>query len=349
VSKLHISRAFVSSLVFVSALAASTAAAEVARIQTGPNSFGQGWLYLDQDGRCKILTAGHVVARNGVPVASLVYDRRGRQLETGAPEVFSKSPDVAVLPVKVPAGAEGCSRSRLSQIGIDRRVTSMVDSVIETTGRSETVIVPVERAASRIDSAGGEIFSIRPRGADRVMQGWSGSVVRDQQGPLGVVFSVDGTSNEAFAVRVDVLNRLKRQEVSKQKASSRFTQVAVSLGETIDPAAGPGGVLDARRPPWRVKPVGRRISIVITADRAQTFQRVIVSQAIEEKAAISAVEIEAGLRPQDQDFISLRTCAVENPVSTISCAFLEQSRSIVRVSMRIISDGPVAIRSIQLD
>jgi len=332
-------------------VAARPVMAEVARIQTGPNSFGQGWLYLDQDGQCKILTAAHVVSRDGVPVAALVSDRRGRQLETGVPEIFSKSPDVAVLPVNAPAGAEGCSRSRLSQIGIDRRVTSMIDGVIETTGRSETVIVPVDRTASHIDSAGGEIFAVRPRGDDRVMQGWSGSVVRDRQGPLGVVFSVDGRSNEAFAVRVDVLGRLKRREEPKPKASSRFTQVAVSLGETVDPAAGPGGVIDQTRPAWIVVPANKRTSIVLSANRAQTFSRVIVEQEPGQAPAIRGLEIEVGLNGSKTGgvFQSIRSCTAVQPKRSMHCNFIDQSRSDVRISILTESGGPISIRLVQID
>src|ERR1019366_1119152 len=82
-------------------LCAAVAQAGVVRVVTGSNSYGQGYMFLDNDGICKVATAGHVVklADGRVVFRITIVDERGHTPELGAPIVLSADPDIAVLPV----------------------------------------------------------------------------------------------------------------------------------------------------------------------------------------------------------------------------------------------------------
>ncbi|WID99673.1 hypothetical protein QO058_30190 (plasmid) [Bosea vestrisii] len=323
--------------------------AEIVRLQTGQDLFGQGYLFVDQDGRCKVLTAAHVVSRNGRPVNTIVRDRRARQLETDEPEVFSLSPDIALLPIRSIQSPAACSQSRLSRIGVERRALALVDGVIETTGRTELQRVRVDRAITVIDMRGGELFAVKPRDpAVEVVKGWSGSIVLDPDGPVGVIYDVDGKTGHAHAVRVDVIDRLKQARPSKVRSTPAFGHVSAELGDTVDAAAGPSGLVDPSRPAWAVKPQANLISFVLESDKQIPIREVAVEQDNDASSpALTGVTIEVRLEPRRRDpFLTIQTCKASAPARLIACAFGEQTRDAIRVTLTTNSPDPVSIRSV---
>jgi len=323
---------------------ACTGRAETVQVVSGPNELAQGWLFLAADGRCKLLTAGHVVARDGAPAAAIVRDRHGRELETSGPEFFSLSPDIAVLPVRVDAPLSRCSSSRLSFIGVDRRAQQMKEGVIEKAGLSEIAKYRVVRTASRIDKGGGEFFAVRP--VDEMVRfgkGWSGSIVLDDEGPVGVVFEAE--EQEASVVRVDVLARLKPVAAAASTAEPP-TRLTVLTGETVDPAQGPSGMMDARRPPWTVKPAQRRVEFTVGYSKARplTGVAIVLDGTV---PRIRSIDVAAGLR--GGEFVSIRNCLASAPAASLSCRFAEQTREQMRVSIEVDSDDPLQIRNLRMD
>ena len=113
------------------------------------------------------------------------------------------------------------------------------------------------------------------------MEGWSGSVVRDAYGPIGIVFEVNPKTNEAFAVRVDVIRRLMASGAPQTAAAIRNAgstppAIGVLAGVTDDPARGPDLVLGAG---WRVTPVKRTVVFLAAFQRPTSVSGVALAAA----------------------------------------------------------------------
>jgi hypothetical protein len=249
------------------AVAVSPALADVVRLKIGRDLFGQGWMFLDNDGVCKVVTAAHVVrSADGKTRLPLVLDSRGQEWPARAALVMSADPDIAVLTIPSANTPTSCGDGRLSEIGAERRVTAMNQAVIATTGQSEVLEVPVARRASAMDAGRGEVFTVRPSlASDRLMKGWSGSVVRDAEGPIGIVFAVDPDTNEAYAVRVDVIRKLMAATRSAPSATkgAEMPRLAIGVlaGTTDDPTDGPDLVQGSG---WHVTPMKKTVVFVVT-------------------------------------------------------------------------------------
>jgi hypothetical protein len=302
-----------------------------------------------------VLTAGHVVAPNGTAAEVMVLDRRNRELETDPPEILALppegevAPDLALLPVRTAGDSDGCSRSRLSLIGVDRRVQSMRSAVIETTALTETQVVPVERVASLRDRAGGEVFVVRPRDAAIAFsRGWSGSILRDEEGPLGVVVAApDGT--EAVVLRIDMLARLART-APPRPAVADFTRIVVNRGDSPEAAAGPSGALDRSRRAWAVRTDRGWVEVQIAAPEPRTVRRVVAELAPESPDQLLRLDVAVGLRtPTGWRFERVRSCRISTPARRLTCEILEQTRSVLQIALQFQgADGRALIRSIHV-
>ena len=168
-------------IALILAMGACVAQADIVRLEIGRNLFGQGWMFLDYDGHCKVVTAAHVVrGPDGAVRLPLALDGHGREWPARTALVVSANPDIAVLAIPSADTPSACGGGRLSAIGAERRAADLTRAVIATTGQSEVVEVPVVRRASEMDARGGEIFAVRPTiDRDRVVEGWSGNMVRD--------------------------------------------------------------------------------------------------------------------------------------------------------------------------
>ena len=259
-------------------LCAGVAHAGVVRVVTN-NSYGQGWMFLDYDGVCKVATAGHVVKPEGHPLASRIQvtDARAHTFQLGVPLVISrgeKDPDIAVLPVIGANDPAICGDGRLSAIGVARRVNETSGVRIETTAdrETETIRVPVRWRAAVKDSHGGSVFSVQPTDAkDIIKKGWSGSVVLDDDGLLGIVIEVDEANNEAYAVRADIIRGLidaaRPNSTAPKNTTSAGAPVVQLAGSTPDPNHGPNDIYRASDSGWKVLPDNNRIVFMVTFEK----------------------------------------------------------------------------------
>ena len=159
----HVLVQWLSVAALILATGACPVRADVVRLKFGPDLFGQGWKFLDQDGHCKVVTAAHVVrGPDGALRLPIVLDGHGRETPAREALVLSAEPDIAVLAVPAADTPSACGDGRLSAIGAERRAAEMTNAVIVTTGQSEVVEVPVVRRASEMDAGGGEVFTVRP-------------------------------------------------------------------------------------------------------------------------------------------------------------------------------------------
>jgi hypothetical protein len=325
--------------------------ADHVRLRTSENSWGQGWMFLDTDGVCKVVTAGHVVRSvDGHVVHPLVVDGHAREMTTGAPLLLSADPDIAVLPIPAANGATACGSGRLSAIGVERRVTDMTDSAILTTGKSELQQIAVERRASSLDSGGGKFFAVRPLAAgDRVTEGWSGSAVIDHDGPLGIVFAVDGEHNEAIATRVDVVRKLMAAAVVNPAGDAANVSVpraiTVLSGATIDPARGPDQ-LERGGGGWLVRPSHHKIEFTAVFTEARQIKLVMLGAEANPANSIKGFAIATQASAVGDDWVNVAYC--EHAAGTDAadaCRFSARTVLQVRIAAKTANDEPLVIKT----
>ena len=342
-------------------------------MMTGPNEFGTGWLFLDHTG-CYVATAGHVIAgSNGVVRKVLVRDGRGREWVTGAPIVLSSDPDIAVLPIPAAADPSICGipgRSRLTVAGVAERARILTGGAIETSGRNETLRIPVEPFGARADSMRGGIFSVRPvNRPDQIAQGWSGSPVIDNFGMVGIIFEAENGADTAAAVRADVIARLidtarsvslSRTERLLPGAGSKglaapldqATPFAISVvdGETLDPARGPDEILRREGLGWNARPRSGAVNLVLRSSSARTFTRVTLRLSPESAKRFVELEVGVGLARRDrEEFQMIQYCGrPAGDATLIACSFLEQTRHNLRLDITVKGDDPITIRGVDI-
>jgi hypothetical protein len=331
---------------------ATGAMADVVRLKAGADKFGQGWRFLDQDGACKVVTAGHVVRgldRKILPTS--VLDGHGREWPAGRVLVNSEEPDIAVLAIPSANDPGLCGDGRLSTIGIARRVAEMSGAVIATTGESEVLNVPVMRRASVMDADGGRLFSVIPLlPSDQLGKGWSGSVVRDRTGPLGIVFEVSEDGGVAKAVRIDVvrdlLSEASAEAPAPPPANPARPAIAVLAGTTDGPAAGPD-LIDAEMG-WHVLP--RRRTVVFTASFPSPTQLRQVRLAVGVGSANRIRELDVSTQDAaGANWIDGNYCRAPEDGAAVTCRFLVRTVTRLRLVVKLSTDDPVTLNGFAVE
>lgn len=337
--------------------AATVCPAGIVRLKKGENSFGQGWMFLDTDGRCKVATAAHVVKLPDGRVAPkvLLLDELGRERLTGAPEVLSDDPDLAVLPILGISEPSACGDGRVSGIGVERRARNMSDAFIETTDESDLRRVPVQRHFSEIDAGGGAKFAVRSVSeGDRPKQGWSGSVVLDKEGPLGIVYEVDLRTGDALAVRMDVIRQmldtaaLEKGAVRSNEPKAASATLTVLSGSTVDPASGPEQLLQAGSTGWRVTPVNKRVAAVVSYHSPIRVSRVRLRFDTPTRAAVVGVEIAEADSPTSETWSDLGFCRPQG-AEAVDCAVVPTAVTNLRISVGTEDNRPVRLSDLVVE
>jgi hypothetical protein len=325
------------------------ARADVVRLKIGRDLFGQGWMFLDNDGTCKVVTAAHVVrGPDGSIRMPLVLDAHGREWTAGPVLLASSNPDIAVLAIPSANSPSACGDGRLSAIGAERRVVEMTQAVILTTGRSEVVEVPVSRRASAMDAARGEVFAVRPQlESDKVMKGWSGSVVRDATGPIGIVYEVDPTSNEAYAVRVDVIRRLMAAQPPGPATAAGVAMppaIAVLEGTTDDTRRGPSQLQGSG---WFVTPRQRTVVFVVGFPQPVQVRSIGLASVTNTDNRLEAIGI-ATQAEGTEGWIDSAFCRMHEAEAAIACPLLQHTVSRIRILVKTATDAPIGLNRLTI-
>jgi hypothetical protein len=333
---------------------AAVSQAGVVRVVTGPNSYGQGFIFLDLDGVCKVATAGHVVKLPDGQVISriTIVDEKGRTPELSGPIVLSADPDIAVLPVIGANDPAVCGDGRLSGIGIARRIKETTSARIETTDGSGVVRVPVHWRAAAQDTQGGSIFTVTPANAeDRIVKGWSGSVVLDKDGLLGIVYEVDAAQNEAYAVRADrireLLDAARPSAAAAVKAASLEVPIVQLAGSTPDPAHGPNDIYKSGDAAWKGVPSQGRISFMVVFDKPIHFKGVALSFSAEGNTP-SGMDVAVSAAVDGNNWASLNYCSIAKGVTSIRCAVVTSTVSKVRVTLKTGDDRAMTLSGLSI-
>ena len=330
-------------------LGAGIAQAGVVRVQPNPNSFGQGWMFLDYDGVCKVATAAHVVKLLDGRLAShiLVVDEKGRTPTLGAPLVLSDDPDVAVLPVIGANDPAICGDGRLSAIGVARRVKETVTARIETTEGTGSFRVPVRWRGGAVDAGAGSIFTVEPTNpGDRITKGWSGSVVLDEDGLLGIVFAVDDARNEAYAVRADVIRGLidaaRPGSTPAASAASAKAPVVQLAGSTPDPNHGPIDIYLAGDSGWKAIPGKGMIAFTVAFDKPVHLKGVALDFSSAENSLVG-MDVAVSAAADSEAWASLNYCSFAKGDSSIRCMVVASTVSRIRVSLKTGNDSAMVL------
>ncbi len=335
---------------------ATIAHAGIVRVVANGASYGQGWMFLDVDSTCKVATPVHVIKLIDGRLASTIQilDERGRTFSDVVPEAVSDQLDVAVLTVNGASDPQTCGTGRLSVIGMARRVATMSGAILETTGPDEVVRVPVRARAASIDSDQGSMFTVQPTVAkDRVVKGWSGSIIVDEDGPLGMVVKVDDERNEAFAVRADVIRQLIDSSRAKTRpAVTRTSRTAppiiLTTGSTADASSTPGAMFAPDGPGWNVVPKDRQIAFVVVLETPIRLQRVCLSF----KSTANSVEgmdIAVSQAVDGYGWESLKYCSADGGHGAITCSILPSTASNIRLSLKTSTDAQIALSRLTIE
>lgn len=332
------------------ALSSAASRAETVRIRNG-SKVGHGYMFMDGDDRCRVATAAHVVQpEKGQDLTRrevVVIDRFGREL-TGT-RIVQPNPaiDVAFLEVLSGARAGGCTLSRLGLDDLSRRMNAVSDIVVDTTNASgEQIQIRGEVRAKVIDGAGGAIFAIALRGADDdVSQGLSGSPVRDQEVPLGLV--TNENEGLAVAVRFDIVKRLFREKVLTARAAIPPTgaarpDVVLAKGSLASPGSLQA-VLDAA--PVTFAGVNKRIEIELWYATPRSVTG--VSAMVDGRQAMTITVATVGEPSRTASWVPARVCTPgPSPTANVACGFAPRTVYGVRLTLALAQDGPVSLSAI---
>lgn len=327
--------------------------AEAVQLITGKDSFGQGWLFLDFDGVCKVVTAGHVVrGLDGSINHPLIRTQRAQEATTGSVIVMSADPDIAVLAIP---DTNLCGTGRLSGIGIERRIQDRVrlDVWRIDSKAGEVKPVPTELVASSIDEAGGRMFAVKPTESDsRVVQGWSGSPIVDEKGLLGIIVEA-GQGNTALAVRADVvremLDRSVRIALPTDREKEIAAEISVSIGTSDDPQHGPDQSLKLDGTGWNVSPRRGVIELTLSYKHPIQIHGATIIYDKDGVSQITGLTVSTTFSPSGDDWIEVNSCRrPPNNSGTVTCATLPRTVTRTRLSLKVNGTAPITIRKIVL-
>ena len=175
--------------------------------------------------------------------------------------------------------------------------------------------------------------------------------MRDASGPLGIVFEVNPKTNEAFAVRVDVVHRLMTESKSQTgpsigDAGSNRPAIGVLAGVTDDPARGPDLVLGAG---WRVTPVRRAVVFLAAFPKPTSVRRVTLAAADGGSNRIVGLGIATQTEGAD-DWVDTGFCRTpEGKARAVFCAISPRTISRMRILVKSLDDAPIVLNKFALE
>ena len=320
-------------------LAATGAAqAEHVRLKTGPGTFGQGWLFVDPDGRCRVATPAHVVDRGATLAEALVIDQRGREFPAAEALQPDAKLDLAVLRVSGVRPGEPCTPSRLGLDNLAPSLSRLTEAFLITMEGGELRTIRVERRARSVDSGRGTVFAVAPmRPTDRLSQGMSGSVVMSpDNAPLGMLIEVEPEDNVGIAIRFDAIKRAvlsgKAPPVVGPDDAVALGVVTVLEGDTVDPAAGPEALV-GKGEVWRVRPDGRRVRVLVWLAETQRLNQVVLTVPSDAGTDLPVgMEVATAARADADRFTSAAYCRQTRGADLI-CRFAPRQVRMLRLTL----------------
>jgi len=264
-------------------IASAPAIAETVLLSRGDNSFGQGWLFLDASGSCRIATPRHVVEREDGSLSSPdLLDSFGRLYPTNSPVIATdETLDLAFLTVRGAIAKEGCSRDRVRQTPLQPIIDNIKQATLEITTPTERQSLTVAFRALSRDAEGGKIIAVSPVDASASFQkGMSGGTVMHNGRPIAMLFEVDPDEGMGVALRYDVIAAeldKTRASIPQQADIDQETHIYDSLvlmkGKVTQKDSSIGSFL-AGSSTLHVAPVDCRVSLILDLNQVSTITSV---------------------------------------------------------------------------
>lgn len=270
-------------LLTLGGVACGPASAETVLLARGDDTFGQGWLFLDAAGKCRIATPRHVVERADGSLSSPdLLDSFGRLHATGSPVIaVDEALDLAFLTVRGAIAKEGCSRDRLRATPLQPIIDSIKQATLEITTPTERQSLTVAFRALSRDEQGGKIIALSPTDASASFQkGMSGGTIMHNGRPIAMLLEVDPDEGMGVALRYDVIaaelarTTAPAPEVSDRMDEGRPYDSLVLTKGRIDRKDTSIGSFLAGSSPLHVTPDNGRVSFVLELDKVSTIRSI---------------------------------------------------------------------------
>ncbi len=331
-------------LLLVAHIAPSRGAhAETVRLQTGPDSFGQGWLFRDRRGRCLVAAPWHVVAPEPLnqPVPVVLIDRQGRTNPTASPGRTNPELDLAFLTVGGEVAREGCSNSRVSALSLNAALRAANEAFLTTMETGARITIRVERRATALDDSAGAMISFAPVDpAERLAQGMSGGTFQRDTQPLAMLLAVDPDFNLGIGLRYDVIGRevagydpAPAPPASNAIAGLIGVEITLLTGQAADPAQGPLRLVEDGGQ-FSVVPRQRRISLILRIPVPRRLNRISVAATNpSQREQVTALAIETADTTTGRSVYGPpRTCASQAGALLFDCQMAPRLADTIRLT-----------------
>jgi hypothetical protein len=211
-------------------------------------------------------------------------------------------------------------------------------------------VINVQLSSTLIEASGGALFSVHPvRASDQIQKGWSGSVVLDDDGPVGIVFDTFANDNEAGAVRVDAIRQLmaraalQRRNIGNQSA---LTALALVYGHADAAGLGPSSVLGSGDGDWKITADRKAIVIVMKLPDLTKVQGVVLETG--NANDLTSLGVGRSASEAGEDWIDAASCAPQG-MSVIECRLLPATVRRLRIVLRTRTDAPIDLRALRYE
>ncbi|MCY0093248.1 hypothetical protein [Hoeflea ulvae] len=263
-----------------------SARAETVLLARGDDTFGQGWLFLDASGACRIATPRHVVERmDGTLSSPDLLDSFGRLHPTGSPvAAIDEDLDLAFLTVGGAIAKEGCSRDRVRSVPLQPIIDSIKQATLEITTPTERQSLSVTFRALSRDADGGRIIVLSSLDPSASFQkGMSGGTVMSKGRPIAMLYEVEPDEGLGIALRYDII-AAELQKIgaptpetrSLAEATRPYDSLVLVKGRISQKDTSIGSFLSGDSA-LHLAPVDGRVSLILDLDRVSAIQGVRIN------------------------------------------------------------------------
>jgi hypothetical protein len=311
--------------------------AEPVRLVLGGDLTGQGWMFRDRSGVCRIVTAAHNFGAAGKLRAPLAIDASGAEFATSTPVWPDPNIDIGFL---VARPARACPPYGLDADGIDRRLASSPQGSIVVVRNKATDTIAVRLRQRSMDAMGGRILLFDPVDSSLLTAGISGAAIQDSGGrPLGIESSREREDGRLSAIRLDVVAGLLDVRVLSAAANdaSYIAGWSVQNGRSADPARGPEQSLARTGDGWSVTTDRGFVMLTVRFKTPQTLSAVAMALSSDPPGGVQDIQVmvPAGGGAQEVRWNIAGRCPAPPGGTALRCAFSQQGAvSEVRVILR---------------
>lgn len=248
------------------------AIAETVMLSRGDDTFGQGWLFLDGSGNCRIATPRHVLeGADGTLTTPDLLDSFGRLHPTANPVPADADLDLAFLTVGGPITQEPCSRDRVQATPLQPIIDRIKQATLEITTPTERQSITVAFRALSRDSEGGKIIALSATDAGASLQkGMSGGTIMYNGRPIAMLYEVDPDEGIGVALRYDQI-AVELQKVSggakpQIQHNLPFQSLMLAKGRISQRDSSIGAFL-AETSPLYLSPSDDRVTLVVEMEQ----------------------------------------------------------------------------------